>query len=108
MAEEAEFQFVRGHLIDNLSVLEYHKRTVGMIKTMDEQIKLLEEAVAPGERHFKNPREEASYLHDVKTLSVLKRQRERLDSKLNELQNRLNADIETSKCFTPLKPLKKL
>ena len=108
MGEEKEFQFVRGHLIDNLSVLEYHKRTVGMIKTMDEQIKLLEEAVTPGVRHFKNPREEASYLHDVKTLSVLKRQRERLDSKLNELQDRLNADIETSKCFTPLKPLKKL
>lgn len=106
---EAEFQFVRGHLIDNLSVLEYHKRTVDMIKNLDEQIeKLSGEAKAPEARQFKNPRQEAIYLHDVKTLTVLMRQRERLKQKLVEIQERLQGDIDASKKVTPLKPLKKL
>ncbi len=106
MDEEAEIPFVRGHLIDSLSVLEYHKRTTDMIKTLDEQIKHLEEEVnAPDARKWKNPREEASYLHNVKTLSVLKRQQERLEQKLSELQERIRENMEASKCVTPLKPL---
>ena len=110
MGDEKEFQFVRGHLIDNLSVLEYHKRTLDMIKVMDEQIDKVEpEIAAIGPKpQFKNPRNEATYLHNLKTLTVLKRQRERLKQKLVEIQDRLNADIETSKRFTPLKPLKQL
>lgn len=100
-----EFQFVRGHLIDNLSVLEYHKRTVDMIKQIDEQIQRLGEEVPSVAPTFKNPREEASYLHNVKTLSVMKKQKERLIDKLNELQERIQNEIEVSKELTPLKPL---
>lgn len=106
---ESEFQFVRGPLIDNLSILEYHKRTVDMIRNIDEQIeKLSGEAKAPEARQFQNPRQEAIYLHDVKTLSVLMRQRERLKQKLVEIQERLQEDMDASKSVTPLKPLKKI
>jgi hypothetical protein len=110
MEDEKEFGFIRGNLIDNLSVLEYYRRTEGMIKIMDEQIEKVEpEIAAIGPKpQFKNPRNEATYLHNLKTLTVLKRQRERLKQKLVEIQDRLNADIEASKCVTPLKPLKKL
>jgi hypothetical protein len=97
-------------LIDNLSVLEYHKRTTDMIAVMDEQIAKVEPeiaAIGPNPQ-FRNPRNEATYLHNLKTLTVLMRQRERLKQKLVEIQDRLNADIEASKCVTPLKPLKKL
>ena len=109
MSDEKEFGFVRGGLIEHLSTLDYYKRTQAMIKTLDEQIEHLGENVgSPGARQFKNPREETRYLHDVKTVLVLKRQQERLKQKLAELQERVNADIEASKCVTPLKPLKKL
>ena len=110
MAEEKEFQFVRGHLIDNLSVLEYHKRTVDMIEQIDEQISKIEPAItAIGPNpQFKNPRNEATYLHNFKTLTVLTRQRERLKQKLVEIQARLQEDMDASKSVTPLKPLKKL
>jgi hypothetical protein len=106
MENEVEIPFTRGHLIDRLTVLDYHKRTSSMIKTLDEQIKHLEEEIgSPDAKQWKNPREETSYLHDVKTLSVLKRQRERLEQKLTELEKRVREDIEVSKELTPLKPL---
>ena|ERR1035438_113927 len=108
MGDEKEFGFVRGNLIDNLSVLEYHKRTLDMITHIDEQIERLTGEIPPVVPKFTNPRYEADYLHNVKTLSVLKRQRERLTQKIVELHGRLSADIEASKCVTPLKPLKKL
>jgi 3-polyprenyl-4-hydroxybenzoate decarboxylase len=110
MGEEKEFGFVRGNLIDNLSVLEYHKRTLDMIKQIDEQISKVEpEIAAIGPKpQFKNPRNEATYLHNFKTLTVLMRQRERLKQKLVEIQERLQEDMNASKSVTPLKPLKKL
>jgi hypothetical protein len=81
-----------------------------MIGQIDEQIDKVEpEIAAIGPKpQFRNPRNEATYLHNFKTLTVLKRQRERLKQKLVEIQDRLNVDIEASKCVTPLKPLKKL
>lgn len=108
--EEKNFGFVRGNLMDNLSVLDYYKRTEGMITQIDEQIDKVEPeitAIGPNPQ-FKNPRNEVTYLHNFKTLAVLKRQRERLKQKLVEIQDRLNADIEASKSVTPLKPLEKL
>ena|ERR1035437_2182072 len=110
MSDEKEFGFVRGNLIDNMSVLDCYKRTEDMINQIDEQIDKVEPqiaAIGPNPQ-FKNPRNEATYLHNFKTLTVLKRQRERLKQKLVEIQDRLNADIDASKCVTPLKPLKKL
>ena len=110
MGEEKEFGFVRGNLIDNLSVLEYHKRTLGMIKQIDEQISKIEPeitAIGPNPQ-FKNPRNEVGYLHNFKTLTVLMRQRERLKQKLVEIQERLQSDIDAANSVTPLKPLKKL
>ena len=110
MGEEKEFGFVRGNLIDNLSVLEYHKSTEKMITRIDERIAIIEMklSVIGPKPQFKNPRSETTYLHDFKTLTVLRRQRERLKQKLVEIQDRLNADIEASKCVTPLKPLNKI
>jgi hypothetical protein len=110
MGDEKEFGFVRGGLIKNLSVLDYYKRTEGMITKIDEQVAQIEpelSAIGP-KPQFKIPRHEAAYLHNLKTLTVLKRQRGHLKQKLVEIQDRINADIEASKCVTPLKPLKKL
>ena len=110
MGEEKEFGFVRGNFIDNLSVLEYHKRTLDMIAQIDEQISKIEPeiaAIGPNPQ-FKNPRNEVTYLHNFKTLTVLMRQRERLKQKLVEIQGRIQDDIEVNNKMTPLKPLKKL
>jgi|FAXJ01.1.fsa_nt_gi hypothetical protein len=110
MGDEKEFGFVRGNLIDNLSVLDYYKRTEDMITQIDEQISQIKpELVAFGPKpQFKNPRTEAGYLHNLKTLTVLNRQRERLKQKLVEIQGRIQEDIEVKNKMTPLKPLKKL
>ena len=102
----SELQFVRGPLIYNLNVLEYHRRTIDMIKKLDEKINELRENTNLLKSYtFKNPRQESIYLHNIKTLNVLERQRERLKQKLVEIQERLQSDIETSKMVTPLKPL---
>ena len=85
--EGQEFGFVRSTLLDNLSVMEYHKRTLDMVASLDEQIKRLTEESAniSEDYHWKNPREESIHLHNVKTLSVLKRQRARLTDKLTQI-----------------------
>jgi len=110
MGEEKEFGFVRGNLLDNLTVIDYYNRTKDMITQIDEQIPKIElelAAIGPNPQ-FKNPRNEGLYLHNLKMFTVLTQRRERLKQKLVEIQDRINADIETSKRFTPLKPLKKL
>ena len=108
MKEDADIPFVRGELINNLNDIEYYKRTLGMIKMVDERIKTLSDEVDTFDsRQFKNPREETGYLHNVKTLSVLKRQKEYLIRKLNDLEMRIQENVEISKELTPLKPLEK-
>jgi len=108
MKEDDDIPFVRGELINNLNDIEYHKRTLGMIKMVDEQIKTLSDEVDIFDsRQFNNPREETGYLHNVKTLSVLKRQKKHLMRKLNDLELRIQENVEISKELTPLKPLEK-
>ena len=105
-SEEQELGFVRGHILNDLNLMEYHKRTLDMVNALGAQIKKLEESVgAPNAKQWKNPREEQTYLHNTKTLSVMKRQKERLESKLNELQERIRGEIDAANSVTPLKPL---
>ena len=42
MGEEKEFGFVRGNLLDNLTVIDYYNRTKDMITQIDEQIPKIE------------------------------------------------------------------
>ncbi len=98
ITKEQDFEFRRGVMIEKINVIAYYHRTKELISQMDTQIRELAEGIsAHGKGSFKNPRDEMMYLHDVKTLTVVSRQRERLAKKLEELQRRIQEDIELAK-----------
>jgi hypothetical protein len=98
ITKEQDFEFRRGVMIEKMNIISYYHRTKALISQMDTQIQELSANVSSHrDNNFKNPRDEMIYLHDVKTLTVVKRQRERLAQKLEELQRRIKEDIDLVK-----------
>ena len=98
ITKEQDFEFRRGVMIEKMNIISYYHQTKQLISQMDTRIQELSEGtIAHGGNNFKNPRDEMMYLHDVKTLTVVKRQRERLAQKLEELQRRIKNDIDMTK-----------
>lgn len=98
LTKEQDFAFRRGVMIERMNTISYYHQTKRLISQMDTRIQELSEGIsAHGGNNFKNPRDEMSYLHDVKILTVVKRQRGRLAQKLEELQHQIKSDIDMTK-----------
>lgn len=88
------FSHMRGPLLERLSHLAYYQHTRALYEQIQrEKEKLAEVTNTPPQ--FKNPREEADFLHRQKTFQVLTQQEKRLKTKLEELQKRIREDIDT-------------
>jgi hypothetical protein len=103
MVEEKEIDlgYHRGPILESLNAVLSYQRMKQMLEMIDKQINELSvNDAAHNARQFQNPRQEQKYLHDVYTLSVLKRRQERLKQKLAEMQDRIQSYIETDKRYT--------
>ena len=98
-----EIPFQRGQLLQQVNDVVYYQGTKEQLEQMEKVILELSQKVGPvGSKNFQNPRQEAIYLHDVKTLSVFRRQRDRLKQKLVAMQERIEQDMEVEKLMKPL------
>ena len=98
--QEFDLGYHRGPLLESINTVLSYQRIKEMLNSIDKQIN---ELAATGAVHninnFQNPRQESKHLHDVYTLTVLKRRQERLKQKLGELETRIQCDIETEKRY---------
>lgn len=97
ITKEKELGYHRGETITSINLIEYYHKTKNLIGQLDAQIEDLRGRTGSNKGNFRNPREEMTHLHDVKTLAIVSRQRERLATKLEELHRRIQASIETAK-----------
>jgi hypothetical protein len=101
ITKEQDFEFRRGMMMEKINAIGYYHQTKQLIEKLEKQIQALSEDInSYGNKNFKNSRHEMLYLHDVKTLTVVQRQRDRLKQKLDELQCRIQSDIELAKIGT--------
>ena len=98
-----EIPFQRGHLLQQVNDVVRYKNAKEQLEQMEKVILELTQTTGPiGSKNFQNPRQEAIYLHNVKTLSVLRRQRDRLKQKLVEIQECIQEDMEVERMMSPL------
>jgi len=98
--QEIDLGYHRGPVLESIHAILSYQKMKEMLDAIDKQINELESKDAVHNiNNFKNPRQEQKYLHDVYTLTVLKRRQERLKQKLAELQDRIQSDIETDKRY---------
>jgi uncharacterized protein YaaR (DUF327 family) len=98
--QEIDLGYHRGPLLESINAILSYQRMKEMLDAIDKQInELAAKDAVHNINNFKNPRQEQKYLHDVYTLTVLKRRQERLKQKLAELQDRIQSDIETDKRY---------
>lgn len=90
----------RGPMLEGINAILSYQRMKEMLEMIDKQInELASKDAVHNINNFKNPRQEQKYLHDVYTLTVLKRRQERLKQKLVEMQDRIQSYIETDKRY---------
>ena len=98
--QEIDLGYHRGPLLERIHRVISYQQTKELLSKIDLKLRELEGTVGnPDNKQFRNPREESTYLHNVKTCTVLTRQRERLLQKLVELQDHIQLDIEVDKCY---------
>ena len=99
-AEGIDLGYHRGPLLERMNTVLSYQRIKEMLDAIDKQInELAAKDAVHNINNFQNPRQESKYLHDVYTLTVLKRRQERLKQKLVELQDRIQSDIEADKRY---------
>lgn len=88
------FSHKRGPLLERLGNIAHYQHTRALHEQMLKELANLKEQVSVG-KTFKNPREEADYLHKQKTFQVLSKQEKHMKRKLVELEKRIREDMAT-------------
>lgn len=95
-----DLEYRRGPMLERMNRVILYQQTKELLGRIDLRLRELEGfGGVSTEKQFSNPREESTHLHNLKTLSVLTRQRERVIQKLEELQDHIQLDIEMDKCY---------
>ena len=88
------FSHKRGPLLERMANIAHYQHTRALHEQMLKELKTLKEQTSEG-KNFKNPREEAEYLHKQKTFQVLSKQEKHMKRKLVELEKRIREDMAT-------------
>jgi len=98
--QEFDLGYHRGPFLESINAILSYQRMKEMLDMIDKQInELAGKDVVHNINNFQNPRQEQKHLHDVYTLTVLKRRQERLKQNLAEMQDRIQSYIETDKRY---------